>query len=94
MAHGACHAAHCIKSIRYSAKSGGYAPLLDDFAKLDRFYAARRRFSKLIHDPAMGIQMQLSTGDMVRAAATAASEPARWLLLSRCTEDVDCRLEP
>ena len=52
-----------MRAIRFSAKSGGFAPPLDD-AKLEKFYAARRKFSQMMHDPANTIQTQFRPGDM------------------------------
>jgi len=62
---GSCRGSHCIESIRYSAKSGGYAPIGTDLDKLDLFYKAKRRFSQLVHDTSRGIKLQLSSGDMI-----------------------------
>mmetsp|Transcript_31361 Transcript_31361/g.63654 ORF Transcript_31361/g.63654 Transcript_31361/m.63654 type:complete len:514 (-) Transcript_31361:46-1587(-) len=60
-----CRGASCILSIRFSTKSGGYAPLHLGPEVLQRFYAARRRFSSLVHNQTLGIQTQFSPGDLV-----------------------------
>jgi predicted HD phosphohydrolase/alpha-ketoglutarate-dependent taurine dioxygenase len=60
-----CRGAACVLAIRFSAKSGGYSPAPGSAAEMDAFFKARRRFSELVHDPAMGIQMQLRPGDIV-----------------------------
>jgi predicted HD phosphohydrolase/alpha-ketoglutarate-dependent taurine dioxygenase len=60
-----CRGAACVLAIRFSAKSGGYSPAPGSAAQMDVFYKARRRFSELVHDPTMGISMQLRPGDIV-----------------------------
>ena len=41
-----CLGARCVRAIRFSAKSGGFAPGALPHETLSRFYAARRRFSR------------------------------------------------
>jgi predicted HD phosphohydrolase len=60
-----CRGAACVLAIRFSGKSGGYSPAPGTAAEMDTFYQARRRFSELVHDPEMGITMQLRPGDIV-----------------------------
>lgn len=50
-----------IRAIQFSAKSGGYAPLLPP-AQAARFYAARRRFSELLDAPTNVVSFQLRPG--------------------------------
>ncbi|KAJ8603643.1 hypothetical protein CTAYLR_007579 [Chrysophaeum taylorii] len=59
-----CRGARCLQAIRFSAKSGGYAPRLPP-DELEIFYKAKRRFSELAHDPSMVIELQLRRGDIV-----------------------------
>lgn len=62
-----CRRADCLSAVRFSAKSGGYAPLHLGPARLAAFYEARRAFSRMAHDEAFGMQfqMQLEAGDVV-----------------------------
>mmetsp|Transcript_3770 Transcript_3770/g.5614 ORF Transcript_3770/g.5614 Transcript_3770/m.5614 type:complete len:649 (-) Transcript_3770:1222-3168(-) len=59
-----CRGGKCIKAIRFSSKSGGYAPNLEP-EELDVFYRAKRRFSEIIHDESMHVKIQLRQGDVV-----------------------------
>ena len=52
-----------ISAINFSFKSGGYAPMLDDTVAT-AFYAARRRFSELLHDPRNTVSFQMEPGDV------------------------------
>ena len=62
---GSCRAAaSCVQSIRFSAKSGGFAPPLPA-DELSAFYAAKRKFSALAHDAAHQIELQFEPGDLV-----------------------------
>ena len=61
---GECRGAKCVLGIRYSAKSGGFAPPLPA-GKLEAFYAAKRKFSAMAHDEANMISLQFEPGDMV-----------------------------
>merc|ERR550532_1460753 len=58
------HGQHRLRAIRFSAKSGQYAPPLGH-AKLDAFYRARRRFSELLHDGRDTLSLQLAPGDLL-----------------------------
>lgn len=58
-----CRGAKCVQAIRFSSKSGGYAPRLPP-NELEVFYKAKRRFSELAHDPKMYIHLQLRKGDV------------------------------
>jgi predicted HD phosphohydrolase/alpha-ketoglutarate-dependent taurine dioxygenase len=60
-----CRGAACVLAIRFSGKSGGYSPAPGSAAEMSAFFEARRRFSELVHDEAMGISMQLRPGDIV-----------------------------
>lgn len=62
--HGGRCGAECVRSIRFSSKSGGYAPPLDP-AILSEFYRAKRLFSTLVHDPPQNVFLQLAPGDMI-----------------------------
>ena len=65
LAGASCGSSECLHAVRFSSKSGGYAPSHLGPEKLGAFYAARRRFAEMAHDPSLGIQMQLEPGDMV-----------------------------
>lgn len=54
-----------IGGINFSAKSGGYAPHMEDSDQLDLFYNAKRKFSALLHSPDFTIQLQLYPGALV-----------------------------
>eukprot|EP00933_Yihiella_yeosuensis_P014070 TRINITY_DN12753_c0_g1_i1.p1 TRINITY_DN12753_c0_g1~~TRINITY_DN12753_c0_g1_i1.p1 ORF type:complete len:436 (+),score=79.08 TRINITY_DN12753_c0_g1_i1:55-1362(+) len=51
-----------LQAIRFSAKSGQYAPQLEP-SKAAAFYRARRRFSEMAHDPKHIFKAQLNPGD-------------------------------
>jgi gamma-butyrobetaine dioxygenase len=53
-----------LTAIRWSAKSGQYAPPLDPVS-LDKFYKARRRFSELAHDAKHTLSLQFTPGDLL-----------------------------
>jgi gamma-butyrobetaine dioxygenase len=59
-----CRGSACLLAVRFSTKSGGYAPLYLGPETLKKFYAARRKFSALAHDSSMSVQLQLAPGDM------------------------------
>eukprot|EP00929_Paragymnodinium_shiwhaense_P002128 TRINITY_DN102328_c0_g1_i1.p1 TRINITY_DN102328_c0_g1~~TRINITY_DN102328_c0_g1_i1.p1 ORF type:complete len:430 (-),score=70.44 TRINITY_DN102328_c0_g1_i1:257-1546(-) len=76
-----------IDSIRYSPKSGQYAPPLDP-ATLQAFYNARRRFSELLHDANNMISLQFRPGDLLMfnnlrvlhaRSSIAPTDGERWL---------------
>mmetsp|Transcript_14417 Transcript_14417/g.42948 ORF Transcript_14417/g.42948 Transcript_14417/m.42948 type:complete len:452 (-) Transcript_14417:90-1445(-) len=56
--------AHKLKSIRFSGKSGQYAPPLE-YAKLNAFYKARRRFSEMLHSGEDTLSLQFRPGDLL-----------------------------
>uniref|UniRef100_A0A7S3K3K2 TauD/TfdA-like domain-containing protein n=1 Tax=Aureoumbra lagunensis TaxID=44058 RepID=A0A7S3K3K2_9STRA len=58
-----CRGSHCILAIRFSSKSGGYAPPLPP-KELETFYKAKRRFAQLAHSSEMYIRLQLRRGDV------------------------------
>jgi predicted HD phosphohydrolase len=53
-----------VRSINFSAKSGGYAPNLP-WEQADLFYEAKRKFSELLHSLDYTIQVQLYPGALV-----------------------------
>jgi len=53
-----------LRALRFSAKSGQYAPPLEP-EKLAAFYRARRRFSELAHDPKHVLSLQLAPGSLL-----------------------------
>jgi len=53
-----------LKAVRFSAKSGQYAPPLHP-KQLTDFYRARRRFSELAHDERHVMSMQFKPGDLL-----------------------------
>jgi len=76
-----------IRAIRFSAKSGQYAPPLST-EKLAAFYQARRRFSELAHESANIMQLQFRPGDLLvfdnerllhARSAIAPTDGKRWL---------------
>ena len=70
-----CLGARCVRAIRFSAKSGGFAPGALPHETLSRFYAARRRFSRMIHDPQHTVSLQSWPGG-ARACVNSASSRA------------------
>lgn len=76
----------CVKAVRHSAKSGGYAPLLPpDIAQ--KFYAARRKFSAMLAAPENLIYYYLKPGQLIifdnkrvlHSRSTVISDKPRWL---------------
>mmetsp|Transcript_18320 Transcript_18320/g.48354 ORF Transcript_18320/g.48354 Transcript_18320/m.48354 type:complete len:675 (-) Transcript_18320:108-2132(-) len=59
-----CIFAHCIRTIRFSAKSGGYAPLLP-VEQAERFYAARRKFSAMLHSDDYKLTLSMKPGQLL-----------------------------
>mmetsp|Transcript_55009 Transcript_55009/g.178807 ORF Transcript_55009/g.178807 Transcript_55009/m.178807 type:complete len:445 (+) Transcript_55009:138-1472(+) len=55
---------HTLRAVRFSSKSGQYAPPLGA-EKMAAFYRARRRFSELAHDPKYVMSLQLKPGDLL-----------------------------
>lgn len=53
-----------LKSVRFSAKSGQYAPPMD-LQTTANFYKARRRFSELDHEPKHAVTMQFKPGEIL-----------------------------
>eukprot|EP00434_Breviolum_minutum_P033287 symbB.v1.2.029451.t1/scaffold3186.1/size61749/4 len=53
-----------LKVVRFSAKSGQYAPPLD-LQTTSKFYKARRRFSELAHEPKHAVTMQFKPGQIL-----------------------------
>lgn len=53
-----------LTAIRFSAKSGQYAPPLSP-EKLEAFYSARRRFSELAHEAQNVMALQFKPGDLL-----------------------------
>ncbi len=52
----------CLRTIRYNSRSIG--PIDLDPDALPEFYAAYRRFGRLLHDPAMTVGFRLAAGDL------------------------------
>ena len=59
-----CTGGGCLRAIRFSFKSGGYAPAHFSPEVLGEFYAAKRKFSAMIHSKEQKISLQLGAGDM------------------------------
>ncbi|CAK9080913.1 unnamed protein product [Durusdinium trenchii] len=53
-----------LKAVRFSAKSGQYAPPMD-LQTTTKFYKARRRFSALAHEPKNAVVMQFKPGEIL-----------------------------
>ena len=53
-----------VEQIRYSPKSGGYAPALKDESTMDLFYRARRRFAELLNDEGNKSHFRLEEGEI------------------------------
>jgi gamma-butyrobetaine dioxygenase len=60
----ACPQTDTVKQIRYSPKSGGYAPALKCSHKMSLLYAARRRFAEMLNDEANHVTFKLNKGDL------------------------------
>lgn len=78
-----------LKSINFSAKSGGYAPNLPHDPKaMNTFYEAKRMFSAMLHDEEYTVRVQLYPGALVifdnrrilhSRSAIAPTDGERWL---------------
>lgn len=55
----------CIKGLRFSSKSGGYAPLITPKSRSDAFFAARRKFSSMLAAENYRIKIAMRPGQMV-----------------------------
>lgn len=53
-----------VEQIRYSPKSGGYAPALRDADTMDLLYRARRRFAELLNDDSNTVRFRVGEGEM------------------------------
>ena len=53
-----------VEQVRYSPKSGGYAPALEDHRIMDLFYRARRRFAELLNDEGNMSHFRLEEGEI------------------------------
>mmetsp|Transcript_2302 Transcript_2302/g.4799 ORF Transcript_2302/g.4799 Transcript_2302/m.4799 type:complete len:485 (+) Transcript_2302:70-1524(+) len=53
-----------VLQVRYSPKSGGYAPALKNSAQMETFYAARRRLAELLNCPSHRVNFRLNAGDL------------------------------
>ncbi|CAJ1384302.1 unnamed protein product [Effrenium voratum] len=76
-----------IQAVRFSAKSGQYAPALSP-EMAAKFYQARRRFSELAHQPEHALTMQFEPGDILvfdnrrvlhARSHIPANDAARWV---------------
>lgn len=60
-----CNYAECINAIRFSAKSGGYVPIISPAEKSDKFFAAKRKFSEMLASDKYVVKHYLTPGQMI-----------------------------
>ena len=53
-----------VEQIRYSPKSGGYAPAIADPDEMDLLFRARRRFAELLNEDKNTVRFHLNEGDI------------------------------